>query len=349
MKIKKLYVPFLIVVMSFTMCAPAFAANTPPLEPVTDMSHGYSLAQLEEIEHLAQSADTLSADILMTNQYTNGMQYIKTVDNIDTLRDMLRVKHPNASDYELGKTILRALGDDEDYIETLPVDKVLDALTYSSLTQTETFFRELENGEWIEISKEQYYSSTNNTVAANTDDYTDTQPFDEIILRSAAYKRNPNYALPGRNYYTIRGEVEWTGYPNYQGEDVLVAASSGNIDNDFRHYAFATWENTQGTVSETAYKNAAGTHISLTYPPMFGVGAQFQMATELPNAKILKRASCYYGVSSQNDITCQISYAHAKIVWTPGFSIDASGTVSFGGASIQRQVFYASPFTLAHI
>ena len=56
----------------------------------------------------------------------------------------------------------------------------------------------------------------------------------------------------------------------------------------------------------------------------------------------------YYGVSSQTDITCQVSYAHAILAWTPSFSVSSVGTVSFGGIGVQRETFYGTPFTLYH-
>lgn len=92
-----------------------------------------------------------------------------------------------------------------------------------------------------------------------------------------------------------------------------------------------------------------GKFLELSAPSVYGMGVS--MPVKIGNNDFgveLNHVYAYYGVSSQTDITCQVSYAHAILAWTPSFSVSSSGSVSFGGIGVQRETFYGTPFTLYH-
>lgn len=78
------------------------------------------------------------------------------------------------------------------------------------------------------------------------------------------------------------------------------------------------------------------------------MGVDFPIVVYPERDRILKYVSAFYGFSSQNDVSCHISYAHGILVWEPSFGIDSGGTVSFGGVSFQREVFHTDARTLYH-
>lgn len=141
----------------------------------------------------------------------------------------------------------------------------------------------------------------------------------EIIVRREimAFKRSPSYGLSGRNYWAIRGEVEWVGFPNFQLTDLLVIASTGNIDNNYDHSANGKWTLSSQTINDEGHlydsDGGDGDYLTLTTPDMNGMGIKFPLGVGQQNQFRIDKVYAYYGVSSQNDITAQVSYAHAIV------------------------------------
>ncbi|MCI8304886.1 MAG: hypothetical protein HFF52_09755 [Lawsonibacter sp.] len=299
-----------------------------------------------------QRIEAIKEDILEVTQISEEMRCTEVIQNIDSFREKLQTSFPLMNDYELGKSILMALGDSEDFIATLPREKVIEALDYTSAVCTETFIQELPSGEMIEVSQEEFYAPKQ---AANASIPEYEQTFGKAILRSTAYEYTPSYKLPGRNYYGIRGALEWVEAPLFQFGDSLVVASTGNIDNNYKHNAYGEWlSDFLDPIYDTAFMQGGnignGKHITMATTSLFGLGIYFPVSL-YPNerhVRTLKYIYAYYGVSSQQDITCRVSYAHGKIAWTPSFSVDSSGTISFGGIDLQREVFNGTGFTIYH-
>ena len=302
---------------------------------------------------LKQDVNLLKEELLEVSQYTHDLKYIEETQNIDQFKNAIQKAYPSISDYELGKLILMSLGDSEEYINSLPIEKVCEAVDYVAATKVESYLHETQNGEFVEISKDLFYTKecSVNYSAASTriTDYEET--FGDIVLRTYIFERYPEGALPGRNYYGIRGEVEWIGFPNFQLTDMLVISSSGNIDNNYAHCAFGTWSHgLVGDVDDTAYlypaDGGAGSFLTLGTPDLYGLSAEFPIGILQQDQVIVKKVVAYYGVTAQKDITCQVSYAHAILAWNPSVSISTGGAVSFGGLGVQRQVFNGIPYTV---
>ena len=300
-----------------------------------------------------QFIESVKRDILEVDEYIDGLKSIQSIKNVDMLVESIKDEYPSISDYQLGKTVLIMLGDDEEFVNSLPEDKVLEALDYTEVERTDVYLRETEDGELIQISKSDY--ERNDAVAATRaaiPNYSET--YGDIIIRSTAYKRNPTYALSGRDYFTIRGEVIWEGYPNFQMSDLLVISSTGNIDNEYDCTAYGAWGETGSVLIEDSahlrsQDGGDGKYLKLSAPSVYGMGVSMPVKIGTNDFGFeVNHVYAYYGVSSQTDITCQVSYAHAILAWTPSFSVSSSGSVSFGGLGVQRKTFYGTPFTLYH-
>mgnify|MGYP005750278359 CR=1 FL=1 len=308
-----------------------------------------------ETEVSCQYIDSIKESTLEIEQYTKGLNEVTSVNNIETLKTSLKKDYPKLTDYQLGKAVLLALGDDESFIEQLPTEKVLEATEYISAEISVSYLVEGTEGELIPVSKSVFESESPYDYSQYGTDSNDLPKYSEtygkLILKSIVFKGDPGYALEGRTYYSIRGEVEWTSAPNYAYTDALVISSTGNIDNKYDHFVHARWYYSLAGgdwahKTSHLYESFGGkdSGLEISTPSMYGIGATFPLTHD--RSYVIKKAYMYYGVSCQQDITCQVAYAHAKPVWNPSFSISSTGAISFGGLSISRQTFYGTAFTL---
>ncbi len=316
---------------------------------VTSSTFNIAAAEVKEKITMQRIAQIREETLEVTNSF-DGLKYQKITENIDAFSNELRETYPSMSDYELGKAVLMSLGDSEEFIETLPREKVVEALEYTSAIQEEIYLHESASGELKAISKELFYSTDTATNAAQSD-IPFEQNFGEIILRSSAFRRYPSYSLTDRNYYTIRGEIEWVGYANCKFKDLLAISSTGNIDNQYSHYANGVWDTPDDDFyTEDCYLSDSSGLIHLYTPSVHGLGAEFDIQAYVPSlnrVSTVRRVTLYYGISMQSDVSCQVAYAHGIIAWDPSFSVD-TGSISFGGLSPQREVFSGRSFTLYH-
>lgn len=100
----------------------------------------------------------LQEAILEKKEYTEGLSNKFEIDNVDSFKSAIRLKYPEMTEVELGKTILLALGDEEDFISMLPEEKVVEALEYTSVVRTESYYKEGVNGNRIQMSETEFYA-----------------------------------------------------------------------------------------------------------------------------------------------------------------------------------------------
>lgn len=172
----------------------------------------------EAIADPAQGISDLQNRILKKHAYTFGMATHHEIGHIAAFKTALKLKYPELSDYDLGKNILLALGDREEFIASLPEEKVIEATGYTSAIKTESFFRKSVFGGQAQMSESDFYRETAQKTMFGS----------YLKLTSTVYKTHPDYALTGRNYFTIRGEAEWVKSPRIQKKDLLVISSTGN-------------------------------------------------------------------------------------------------------------------------
>ncbi len=329
------------------------------------------------IHDSSKGVEDLKAAILQKKVGTEGLSKKTEIDNVGYFSSAVKRKYPEMSDWDLGKTVLLALGDSEEFIATLPEDKVLEASGYTSVIRTESYFKETAKGGKIELSEEEYYSeiasieneekvkengivcnNASRTAASQSSSpvYDMPEVLDSYIkLTTTAYKTNPSYSLPGRNYFTIRGEVEWTKSPAFQRKDVLAIASTGNVDGNYDVYAHAYWTLSSYSISDTAYigQNGGkgevyGDKLKIYNPSIYGVAVDVQVG--FPDGPALKNVYAYYGIVTQNDVSCQVGYAHSTLgLSDPSVSIDSSGSISFSvGVLSTMEKYFGRAFTLYH-
>ena len=340
----------------------------------------------EIIDDPSTGIDELKEAILKPIKYSDGMSKKYEISNLATYTVALRTKYPEMSELALGKTILLSLGDSEEFLEKLPNEKIIEATGYLSVVKTESFYKQKSNGERIELSEDEYYLEIANVSACqltneaveviddvstgittlSSPNYDQTETMDSYIkLTSTAYKTNPSYAQSGRNYFTIRGEVVWTKNPLIEGKDILAIASSGNIDNNYSAYAFADWGPDRildGMADYTfnyAYidqNGGEGTQplggvMKIYNPSIYGIALDVNVSYYSNNmGETLQNAYIYYGISTQDDVTCQVGYAHQTMgLGEPSVSIDGSGSLSFSvGLASTMNEYYGRAFMLYH-
>ena len=139
----------------------------------------------------------------------NGLYEVTSVNNIGALKTSLKKDHPKMTDYQLGKAVLLALGDDESFIEQLPTEKVLEATEYISAEISVSYLVEGTEGELIPVSKSIFESDSSydysqcDTASDDLPKY--SEPHGKLIIKSTAYKGDPGYALEGRKIITVSG------------------------------------------------------------------------------------------------------------------------------------------------
>ena len=178
------------------------------------------------IQDTSKNVDDLQDAILEKKNYVKGLSTVHEVNYVDFFRAAIKLKYPEMTDFELGKTILLALGDSEEFVETLPEDKVIEALEYTSAVKTESYYKETINGDRIEMSEDAFYTelaennsesekqvSSDITTSATSDvdgaisgafppvhDNEEERGNGYLKITSTAFKHNPDYAVTGRNY-----------------------------------------------------------------------------------------------------------------------------------------------------
>lgn len=165
---------YLLVMTFFTMpTITVFASETIPdneknileSEPITneydkreaELSNVLPMPLEEISDNPDIGVDELKRSILKEDSYTDGLAIKHAVRNIDIFKSALQLKYPTMSEIEVGKMILMSLGDSEDFVATLPEEKIIEAIGYISVTQTISFFQQTADGLKIEISEQDYY------------------------------------------------------------------------------------------------------------------------------------------------------------------------------------------------
>ena len=284
-----------------------------------------------------KNIDALRSEIILidkSTRYENVKEYV----NIDHFVAKVKNMNPGIRDVELAEEIMRTSGDDEKTIANTPVEKKLEILNCMSITQTESFFIESRNpdADPIQVDEETFYQHVNEVRQKETGFDSGTslysyrsmsEPLPEeqwtdgcLLVKENAYKI-PRYSnLPGRDVFIIRATAEWVTYPIFKGSDRLAIASAGQKDNNYSpdalaYYDYCDW----GQVSEVFqyveqdYPQVPG--MKLIHDSIYGVSVNFDLEPiddpDRLTYKKLKQISLWYGITTQNDVTSQASYAHA--------------------------------------
>ena len=387
---KKSIIALLIIALFTTSTITAFASNE-KTDTAKDTQNTQITTNLDSTELQPQATEKLDTliqnvsndpavgvlelknSILQKETSTEGLATKHEIKNINVFKSALQLKYPEMDDLELGKSILLSLGDSEEFINTLPEEKIIEATRYISLEKTESFFKQALDGTRIEICAHDYYNSLsqhNEESSSYTDDRSTRdinygEPTDHIYkeieqkdsylkLTSTAYLTNPSYALKGRNYFTLRGEAEWTDQPIFQDEDILAIGSGGVSDNNIIPFAVALWSGIlYGDTYDYAYTNVNngcgevnfGTKLKITEHQNRGVSVNVDLM--LTPGEDLKKVYAYHGIVTQSDINFQVAYAHKTLgVTNPSVSFDILGNINFSASLTTMDEYYGQVLPL---
>lgn len=189
---------------------------------------------------------------------------VKTVDNLQTFRERLRLNNKTISDVDLAKIIYRYIGESESVIENLPKDKLLEALSFVSCVQTTNYIKYSEDSGQTLLSKEEMvqelsfdgnltkvgklFLAENSTVQAGKKNMQMVQATSSIpqieTISSDGYMRLTTAAIEtlgeheDRTYYTITASAEWLKEPAFKLQDVLAITSNATYDNSYNDYGY---------------------------------------------------------------------------------------------------------------
>ena len=253
-------------------------------------------------------------DFYASYQYDNS-----TTKSIESLKTELREQNPQIDDLELGKEILLALGDSEEFIETLPEEEILETLNYTVKTEWNSFFKLTEDGDKISIGFDEYNRGVAE-VEAKLGKYGRDEDLNSYLrFSTVAYKRQGERYSSDTIYFTLRVDAEWTNPPSHRGTDILGIDVGANIDSDYETFACAYWDDCYDVAH--LYKNNrrgslfSGEALEIVYstPYTLAVEVDSDSASELSP---LKRVCLYYGISTEKDISLRGVYEHSASTFT---------------------------------
>jgi len=282
---------------------------------------------------------------------------------------------PNLSDYDLGKIILISLGEAEEYVDALPEEKVIEATTYSSMQQIDSYFKRDNDNNSIELSKYEFLNEIFTLDALSiapslryisNPSYIEYPRDGYVKITTYAYKKHPYYALPGRDYFTIVGRADWVKSPVNKETDILAIASSGNVDNNYPSCGAIIQSgecaicHENVTITKTAYLNDESSQLYVYNPSIYGLAVESDIgATNLiagdnhgiagvNNNGIPRSFVAYYGISTQEDVSSQVGYSHKTIgLGKPTVSASSSGALGFSiGIAGSKSDYLGRSFTL---
>ncbi len=181
---------------------------------------------------------------------------IKTIGNIDTLKNKIIAKDKEISDVELAETLYLAIGEDPDVIENLPEEKLLEVLSFTNCIQTTNYIKCDEDGVQTYLSREvvanelaQIDALTNDgeqflienmdlvNAGASQRGSIDTDSNDGYLrLTTSAYETTGS--MSGRTYYLVSAYAVWLKEPFYKIQDVLAITSTATYDNNYNNYGY---------------------------------------------------------------------------------------------------------------
>lgn len=153
-------------------------------EPILIDEHLYEI-----INSPLTGTKELREAILKSATYSDGKVKKYEIHNIATFKAALEIKYPEMSELDLGKTILQSLGDSEDFIKTLPDEKIIEANGYLSVVRTESFYKQTADGEKIELSEDEYYTGITSlsTPQTATDNISKSDNSNSLVLSSPTH------------------------------------------------------------------------------------------------------------------------------------------------------------------
>jgi len=289
--------------------------------------------------------DTILTEVVLDD---SELQTTREIRNIDHFVSAVAREYPEKTPYELGRAILLALGDTEEQIDSMPREAVLEALEYTSVIKTDSFFSVAQDGTQIELSEQAFYAEvalaevmdvlnlrTPAVMSASTSPvrpgrYDRFQTHGHLVLSTYIFRRTSTVSHPNR--FTVRAQAHWVRLPFWRGEDMLAIAhtSTANIDAGFASNASATYSRRVGAsfVDTASRDNRNGTFISMQPSGASGMAVRVPLRVgtwPLQTADFVEntRISLWHGITVPNnrETSILVSYGHRTLHIIGGMSI----------------------------
>ncbi len=212
-----------------------------------------------------QTATTTVLNGIQKNEYHNSNgQVMYQYNNIDTyVANNLSKRNLDQSAYELAKSIITEI--EGDSAANLPKEYIMDALTYTDVTQMVSYIKVKADGTQVYMSKEAMMDEIMAIHENNSEYAVAPMSFDGDFVSEDGYMEltttisqmiTPSYSTDSRNkYYIISVISNWLIEPVQKFEDMLAFSYTPAIyNNHYTDYAY---------IVETAHCSECGKYYSV--------------------------------------------------------------------------------------
>ncbi|MCL2212501.1 MAG: hypothetical protein FWB93_01535 [Oscillospiraceae bacterium] len=301
---------------------------------------------------IARLEDSILVEIAVE---TDGLDSVREIRNLDVFADELGKTFPRMNQYQIGRAVLRAIGDTEEQINNTPIEIVLYATNFVAVETTKSFFMISDCGFETQISENNFLLGSS---YKNSDDFNTTTsniiPLSNQVmftLRKDIVRARPS--ATHQNRFQIRAEATWDTLPPFLSRNVDILAiahtSTANICNVFHAQAQA-WYEAPGIRSYFDFvtrDNRRGTFITLE-PALSGMAVRVPIVYRTANLRPRSTIALWHGITIQNGLetTVLVSYGHRHLIGpsNTNISISAAGpTVSFSPVNSVTQNWTTNP------
>ena len=265
--------------------------------------------------------------IQISSESQDSGAVVTTYDNLPLFIETVHNQLPNTTDEQLADFIIEYSGQDS---TAIPSEDKLEMLNYESISNSKSYVKITENGDFIEVSQEEALIDTLG-VDTSSDGY--------MELNTSFSKRK---TVGSDKYFTVWSYATWLKWPAVALTDVLVISTSGTFDDSFSEsgYVNQTFQCTSGC-SKNTYRNRSVSKTSLTsddltmkysnYVPYLNFTPISPRCDYCGGGSKDKYFKAYlkYGVITSSSCNIQASYGH-KTFGVSGISV----SVSAAGPSI---------------
>lgn len=273
------------------------------------------------------SAPTLTSIAESTIQISNEEQEngveVTTYDNLPLFIKTVHNTLPAITDEQLADFIVEYSGQDS---TAIPSEDKLEMLNYESISNSKSYVKITEEGEFIEVSQEEALVAPCG-VDTSTDGY--------MELNTSFSKRK---TVGSDKYFTVWTYATWLKWPAVALTDVLVLSTSGTFDDSLSEsgYVNQTFQCTSGC-SQNTYRNRSVSKTSLTkddvtmkysnYVPYLNFTPISPRCDYCGGGSKDKYFKAYlkYGVITSSSCNIQAAYGH-KTFGLSGISVSVSAT-----------------------
>jgi len=288
-------------------------------------------------QQMAEAIEKLEANTLTVMSYVDGIENIVEISGIADFREAIIESYPQLSDYEVARAILRALGDTDEQIDSMPLELVLDALNYTAAIISESFFGIAYDGSKIEMTHAEFHADVarmevldmNPEFAPFSSLPSDTRTHGNLILRTRITRAYPASA----NRFMINAEAEWIRLPAFRDRNMLTIGhtSTANICNLLVSGASVRYVTPWSSFTDNATRTRNGTVLTM-HPSLNGMSVSYHLAPPLcccgPRYTVDGSLRLWHGITipTGNTTNVMIAYGQRGVNFFGSMSASISGS-----------------------